>query len=701
MHRQGQRVRTAFQEAAAPDPAYDIKADLAIAYGLDETLAERCASWRALGYRVHVMTGVAWSEDQKEYVEGRWDGIPHADERQTGADGQPRMHHPGVAYMVPTPLYGRFRAEKLRLAVDAGAEAIHLEEPEFWVSTGYGPAFRRLWEEHYGEPWQDPASSAVAQWRASALKAHAYLETLTVLCRELKAYARERTGGDIRFYVPTHSLVNYSQWGIVSPESRLLDIPGCDGYIAQVWTGTARTPNRYQGRVRERTFETAFLEYGAMADLVRGTDHRLWLLHDPVEDDPRHTWDDYRVNWQRTVVASLFQTHVADFELAPWPRRVFMGRYPQSAAPDSPRAGIPDGYASMLLGVMNALADMDQPAGNVRAPVPWGAMGLAVSDSMMHQRGRPGPGDLEYDQFYGQALPLIKAGVPLRPVQLDNLRRPGHLDGLRLLVLSYDLQKPAGPFVHAELAAWVRAGGCLLYVGDGQDPFAAIPGWWTQEPGQPSAAAHLWQALGVSEPAGAVARCGLGHVAALRRAPESCARTPEGCRALVAAARTLADAAGIPWTPGNSWVMDRGPYRILAVLDEADSAEPLREAGWHLDLFDPALPLRRDATLAPGEVGLWVRVVPPTDGAPRVLAAQGRIEPGDWDGSRLRFRAGGPSGTRCRARLWLPGAPAGVTIRTAGGDPVAIPAEWHPEAGIAGMCWENHPGWVAVEVRVG
>ncbi len=70
---------------------------------------------------------------------------------------------------------------------------------------------------------------------------------------------------------PTHSLLNYAQWCIVSPESSLARLKGCDGYIAQVWTGTSREPNRYRGEVRSRTFETAFLEYGAMQNLVRAT----------------------------------------------------------------------------------------------------------------------------------------------------------------------------------------------------------------------------------------------------------------------------------------------------------------------------------------------------------------------------------------------------------------------------------------------
>ena len=72
-----------------------------------------------------------------------------------------------------------------------------------------------------------------------------------------------RTGRQVRCYVPTHSLINYAHWGIVSPESSLARLKGCDGYIAQVWTGTSRTPNMYRGELRERTFETALSFYAA------------------------------------------------------------------------------------------------------------------------------------------------------------------------------------------------------------------------------------------------------------------------------------------------------------------------------------------------------------------------------------------------------------------------------------------------------
>ena len=134
---------------------------------------------------------------------------------------------------------------------------------------------------------------------------------------------------DLRFYVPTHSLLNYTQWKIMSPEAELISIPTVDGYIAQIWTGTSREANVYEGVYKERTFETAYLEYGVMQELVKGTGRRMWFLNDPIEDLPSYTWENYEYNYRRTAVASLLHPHIWHYEICPWPHRVFDGRYPR------------------------------------------------------------------------------------------------------------------------------------------------------------------------------------------------------------------------------------------------------------------------------------------------------------------------------------------------------------------------------------
>lgn len=279
--------RTGFQEAGPYDPRYDIRTDFVMAYGIGENMPERLRRWGEAGYGLHVMTGVAWGGYQ-DYLDGKVDGRKHWDESQMDAAGNPILHGPNVPYMVPTVAFSNYLEAGIRRAIDAGAVAVHLEEPEFWARGGFSEAFQREWQIAYREPWQRPDSSCDAQYRASRLKYYLYQRALDRLCAAMKEYALVAHGRTVRFYVPTHSLINYAQWQIVSPESSLVDLPGVDGYIAQIWTGTARSPNHYQGRLRERTFENAFLEYGIMQELVRGTGRRMWFLADPVEIGRAH-----------------------------------------------------------------------------------------------------------------------------------------------------------------------------------------------------------------------------------------------------------------------------------------------------------------------------------------------------------------------------------------------------------------------------
>ncbi len=120
-HKQDEE-RTSFQEAAPYDPKTDSRADVAMVYGLNETFETRLARWREAGYRIHVMTGVAWGQYQ-DYVRGEWDGTPHYDDAQAAVGGFKLEH--GIAqghdvfYMMPSMPYARYLGEKLRRVVDA------------------------------------------------------------------------------------------------------------------------------------------------------------------------------------------------------------------------------------------------------------------------------------------------------------------------------------------------------------------------------------------------------------------------------------------------------------------------------------------------------------------------------------------------------------------------------------------------------
>ena len=366
-----------FQTSRPWSARANLNADMAMAYGIGPTLPERMDSWKKHDYRVEVMTGVAWGAYQ-DYLNGKYDGQNHWDEAQTESDGSKILHggNKDIPYIAPDISYGRYLTAGVKRALDSGAEAIYLEEPEFWAGAGWSLSFKREWKEYYGEEWQPPDSSPDAQYRASKLKYFLYRRALSQVFDFVKQYGQDR-GRIIHCYVPTHSLVNYAHWRIVSPESSLIKV-GADGYIAQVWTGTARTPNIYEGRRRERTFETAYLEYSAMQNLVRASGRRVWYLNDPIEDDPNHSWTDYRTNWESTLTASLLEPEVWRYEIMPWPERVFNGRYPVNDVPETKtvqqqeqapmgtglggfgrrtnveRVGIPGAYATELQTVIDA-----------------------------------------------------------------------------------------------------------------------------------------------------------------------------------------------------------------------------------------------------------------------------------------------------------------------------------------------------------
>jgi hypothetical protein len=586
--------RTCFQTGSRYNDRINLRSDVAIVYGIDPGLPERIESWRAKGYRIHVMTGVSWGNYQ-DYLYGRFDGTNHEDEAQTDRAGKKISHGGDVYYMCPGENYGKFLCLGVDRALKAGAEAIHLEEPEFWVRGGYSEGFKREWKSYYGEDWQPPHSSVDSQWRASKLKYFLYRRALQQVFDHIQEFNRVE-GRQVKCYVPTHSLVNYAHWRIVSPESSLAMLKGCDGYIAQVWTGTSRTPNVYQGLLQERTFETAFLEYGAMQNLVRSTGRRVWYLNDPVEDNPDHDWNDYQSNWESTLVASLFQPDVWQYEVMPWPDRIFPGHYPAQRG-SKERVSIPPDYAAEIHTVINALNDMRQSKVTWQNATP--GVGVVVSDSLMFQRGDPNPSDPHMSHLYGLALPLLKSGIPVTPVQLENVSLPSYLDGFRLLLMTYQGMKPLSSEVHNGIARWVKKGGTLVFADDDSDPYNQVREWWnTNQISFSSPRQHLFEKLGLqvdTKPGRYVV--GRGELIFAAKNPVNFAKEKDGAKNLMALIRTSKAHRTLPDRPQNSLVLRRGPYVIAAGLAESPASGQRTLEGEYINLFDPKLSVRHQMEL--------------------------------------------------------------------------------------------------------
>ncbi|MES2924820.1 MAG: hypothetical protein V4819_24915 [Verrucomicrobiota bacterium] len=460
---------------------------------------------------------------------------------------------------------------------------------------------------------------------------------------------------------PTHSLINYAHWCIVSPQSSLAMLDGCDGYIAQVWTGTSRTPNHFRGVKKERTFETAFLEYGAMQNLVRATGRSVWYLNDPIEDNPRHDWTDYRSNWESTLTASLLQPDVWQYEVAPWPERIFAGKYPRGGNDAKP---IPPEYATELQVVMNALNDMKQS--DVKWDCGTRGIGVLVSDSLMFQREQPTPSDPNMAHFYGLALPLLKRGIPVTPVQLENVTLPGFLDTQKILLLSYQGQKPMSAAVHPPLAEWVKKGGTLIVADDDKDPYNQAREWWNDDAKtQKIPRQHLFETLGLTDGqfTGTSVKVGKGSVVWLRENPASFALSEQGDSRLTATVKQATEATGIVWQETNHLALKRGPYRIAAGLDESIQATPEILTGRFVNLFDPQLRLQKSFTIDPGSryFLLDLDAVKKSE-SPQILASACKALPLKRDDGKLAWTVEGIGNTPAIVLIATAKAPQSIKL---------------------------------------
>lgn len=705
-----QKEKTVFQTSQPWKPAIDNRGDVAIIYGVGGnpsdnsekiSFEQRVKSWRDRGYTTQFMTGIAWGE-YKDYFTGEWDGVPHLDEGQVQQNGDTIWHGHLVPYIVPTDNFLKYLKEKhVKRVIDAGIDAIYMEEPEFWARAGYSDAFKREWKKYYGFDWRAQHLSPENTYLANKLKYHLYYKALEDVFTYAKEYGKSK-GMDVRCYIPTHSLINYSQWMIVSPEASLASMDCVDGYIAQIWTGTSREPNFYNGKEKERVFETAFLEYGSMESMTAPTKRKMYFLTDPIEDRSQD-WVDYKKNYEATFTAQLLYPTIANYEIMPWPERIYEGLYPKSKGSNE-RITIPRHYSTQMQIMTNSLNDIPQSENKVS-----GSEGISVlmSNSLMFQRYplHAGYDDPQLANFYGQALPFLKRGIPVKTVHIENVALKETLDNTKILLMTYSNMKPLSPTAHDHLAQWVKAGGIIVYSAQDNDPYQTVQEWWnTGDYKYASPSDHLFEKMNIANsPQQGEYKYGKGVVYVLRADPKEYILANDGDKVLVETVEKLykqhAKAGAL--TLKNNFFLQRGNYDLIAVMDESVDSNPYQVDGLFIDLFDPQLPVINKKNVEPGAQAFLYNINRiKNKKQPQVLATAARVYDETVKNNQYSFVAKSPVNTTNVMRVLLPSQPQSCLIEdNLGNEPKEAAWEWDSKSKTCKLTFENNPDGITVAIK--
>jgi hypothetical protein len=695
---------TAFQTSSPWLPEIDVRSDIAIVYGANDrpglTFAQRVQTWRDHQYRTQFMTGIAWG-DYKDYYLGKWDGKNHMDVAQVQQDGKPISHGEYNPYVVPVNSYIEyFKKEIIKKVIDNGIHSIFLEEPEFWARAGYSDPFKKEWQSYYGFPWRPQDKSPENTYLSNKLKYHLYYHAIQEVSSYAKSYGKSK-GVDVKVYIATHSLVNYSSWEIVSPEASLASLPSINGYIAQVWTGTARTPTYYNGIEKERTFENAFLEYGSMVSMTAPTHRKLFFLTDPIEDWPRD-WSDYKRNYEATYTAELLYPMINNYEVMPWPERIYT--HPYLMPNSKEKVLIPRYYSTQIQVMINALNNMPLSNHNVSGSQ---GIGVLMCNSLMFQRfpTHNGYEDPQFSNFYGQTLPLLKRGVPVKLVHIENLGYPESLQNIKVLVMSYSNMKPLTAKSHQYLANWVKKGGVLIYCGRDNDPYQKVMEWWdTGKNHFNSPSEQLFKLMNIAlDPQDGKYRDGKGIVYVIRQDPKEFVLQSNGDQHFISIIQDAYKKAtrSRHLLFKNNLYLERGPYDIVSVMNESVGSTPYQVHGPVIDLFNPQLPVLENKTVQPGTEAFLYDINRIKDKKrAQVLATAARIYKETMKDNSYSFIAKSPLNTTNSMRVLLPQKPKSILVKDARGTTLTdVKSSWDALSNTCWLSFENNPEGIEVAIE--
>ena len=423
----------------------------------------------------------------------------------------------------------------------------------------------------------------------------------------------------------------------------------------------------------------------------------MFFLTDPIEDW-RRDWADYKQNYQATYTAQLMWPQIDNFEVMPWPDRIYEGLYNESATSDK-KIHIPPFYATQMQVMINALNDVPRSDNAVS-----GSQGISVAmaNSLMFQRS-PQPvenyDDPQLSNFYGEALPLVKRGVPVNILHLENTGYPETWVNTKVLLLSYSNMKPMERAANDNIAQWVKNGGVLIYSSRDDDPFQRVMEWWNRYGNDYAAPSeHLFESLGLDRDAKEGRyETGKGVVYVIRQNPKEFVMATNGDAQFI---KTVAKAYEQDAKAGrlefkNSFALARGNYDLVSVIDEnVVSDAPYVFKGCYIDLFDNTLPVLKKKTIKPGQQAFLYNINKVVDkNNPQVLAAASRQYDEVRTTDSYSFIAKSPINTVNIMRVLLPKKPKKLVVN---GN--ASPIEWDSFSKTLLISFDNDPSGVPVNI---
>ncbi len=681
-------AKTLFQTNRPYDPRLAIAVDGVIVHRHGAAAADvrqAIGSWKEQGYSVGRMF-FADSDAGNHYWQGKWDGQEHPDEVERDAEGKVVRCAGTRPYMLPTEGWIRYLEDMTRQSIAAGADAILPEEPLAHAHTGYEKSFRELWRKRYGQSWRPESESAEARFLTGQLKNERYLELERRLAL-LTAQESRRLGRDISFVLPVHSLYSNVAANLVAPLGSSLSIPHVDGMIGQVWTGPVRWALANYDSQQKSFFSSAYALYDYFVAMTTGSERKLWLLIDPVEDDPNHSWSEFEAWYRHSVVASLLFPKVDAYEVMPWPDRIFLPGHATGGGTPAPERN-----RIVILSAVQVQQEVP-PSGHWILPAGGPAgVGIGVSDTLLWQR----PSGPRLQAMYGMILPLVEAGVLVSACVAERAGEKDYLDAFRLIVLSRESWNPVSPDANRALAGWVRRGGTLILLGR-DEPLAGKSFWWRQL-GYSSALQHLLAEAGWVGNDQGERSLERGRIWCRQRSPRSCAEARVAKEFYLPLIDRGLKAAGADQgleTPGG-FILRRGPFVIAHATQQ-----PLDLSGQLLDVFAPDLPVYQGVHLEVGQSGLYREVgdiFDRGDDAPvRLLHTTHRLVEQEQTEGALRLSVRGPAGTPAVLRLHAPTGIRALEARTANGTVVAV--EQQAEGATVLLRFANDPEGVVLRIK--